>query len=99
MLLGVDGVGEQPVEGGVVGIRVGADQAIECLTADADVQPVHVRTRGQVRRRAHVVLVGRDDRREVRPVLLGSSEKNVAPMAVTTSESGNASVMARTTAS
>ena len=29
----------------------------------------------------------------------GSSEKNVAPMAVTMSESGNASVMARTTAS
>ena len=49
MLLGVDGVGEEPIEGGGLGVRHRSGEAVECLAADADVHPEHPGPSRQVR--------------------------------------------------
>jgi hypothetical protein len=70
-LPGVDRVGEEAIEGGVVGRARIADEAPERVAAHPDVQAEGLRPGGQDGRGALVVLVRRDDRGEVRPVLLG----------------------------
>jgi hypothetical protein len=67
-LLGIDGVGEEPVEGGVVGGGIGGGDPRERPSIDPDVQPEHARA---IEFRSVVVLIGRHERREVRPVLVG----------------------------
>src|SRR5690348_7953359 len=69
-LLGVRRVWDDAICGAVVVARGRIYQAFEGLLADANVETVRV-ARGQVAVVfGRVVLVGRDDRREVGPVLL-----------------------------
>ena len=83
----IDGVGEDSIERRVIRVGHRADEPLERFSADADVQAKDAGPR-QARRRAFIVLVGGDDRREVRKCFSGSSEKKVAPRAWTTSASG-----------
>jgi YD repeat-containing protein len=70
-------MGEDPVECRVVGLGRRADQALERRLRDADVQTEDARP-GELGRSALVMLVGRDDRRVVRPVLLVEREERRA---------------------
>jgi hypothetical protein len=70
-------VRDEPIEGRRVGILERADQALERLPVHADVDAGDAGTR-QFRRIPLVVFVGRDDRREVRPLLVIEREEGGA---------------------